>query len=168
MDLENGNAAPDNVGVHEALANSVRQINSDENSSPETEGQPLKGPLVVTLDGDQTLYSDGANFDSNPRLAFYLYQLLRHKVAVAVVTAAGYEYNVERYEHRLSGLLAYFQQRGLSEEECGQFYLVRLDRLHWKNVSQTNALTVCSLTTHSSGESVTIFFVLARTTGSIQ
>jgi IMP and pyridine-specific 5'-nucleotidase len=73
----------------------------------------------------QTLYADGKNFESNPRLAFYLYQLLKHGVAVAVVTAAGYEYNVEKYEFRISGLLHYFQQRGLNEEECGRFYLVR-------------------------------------------
>jgi IMP-specific 5'-nucleotidase len=83
----------------------------------------LQGPRLVTLDGDQTLYSDGANFESNPSLAFYLYQLLRHGVAVAVVTAAGYEYNVENYEYRISGLLHYFQQRGLNEEDCGRFYL---------------------------------------------
>jgi IMP and pyridine-specific 5'-nucleotidase len=50
---------------------------------------------------------------------------LKHGVAVAVVTAAGYEYNVEKYEFRISGLLHYFQQRGLNEEECGRFYLVR-------------------------------------------
>ena len=39
------------------------------------------------------------------------------------MTAAGYEYNVEKYEYRLSGLLHYFQQRGLTEEQCGSFYL---------------------------------------------
>lgn len=54
----------------------------------------LNGPRLISFDGDQTLYSDGENFERNPRLANYLYQLLRHGVAVAVVTAAGYEYNV--------------------------------------------------------------------------
>jgi len=83
----------------------------------------LNGPKLISFDGDQTLYSDGANFDSNPRLANYLYQLLRHGVTVAIVTAAGYEYNVEKYEYRLSGLLHYFQSRGLTDEECGRFYL---------------------------------------------
>ena len=107
--------------AHDALTFSSKELTVDD-ALLAKEG--LKGPCLVTLDGDQTLYSDGANFDSNPRLAFYLYQLLRHKVSVAVVTAAGYDYNVERYEHRLSGLLAYFEQRGLSEEECGRFYLV--------------------------------------------
>ncbi|EEC47065.1 predicted protein, partial [Phaeodactylum tricornutum CCAP 1055/1] len=83
----------------------------------------LNGPRLITFDGDQTLYADGANFDSNPRLANYLYLLLRHGVSVAVVTAAGYEYNVEKYEYRLSGLLHFFRQRGLSNAECARFYL---------------------------------------------
>lgn len=83
----------------------------------------LNGPSLITFDGDQTLYSDGSNFEGNPRLAYYLYQLLRHGVAVAVVTAAGYEYNVEKYEYRLSGLLSYFRQRGLTKEESNRFYL---------------------------------------------
>lgn len=104
--------------LHRAKAD--EDANENESCGP----QQLQGPRLVTLDGDQTLYADGATFASNPRLAFYLYQLLRHGVAVAVVTAAGYEYSVEKYEYRLSGLLQYFQQRGLSEEECGRFYLV--------------------------------------------
>lgn len=83
----------------------------------------LDGPKLISFDGDQTLYSDGANFDSNPRLANYLYLLLRHGVSVAVVTAAGYEYDVTKYEYRLSGLLHYFSNRGLTEEECERFYL---------------------------------------------
>lgn len=40
-----------------------------------------------------------------------------------MVTAAGYEYNVEKYEYRLSGLLEYFKRRGLTSEECSRFYL---------------------------------------------
>ena len=83
----------------------------------------FNGPKLITFDGDQTLYSDGANFESNPKLANYLYLLLKHGVAVAVVTAAGYEYVTEKYELRLSGLLAYFKDRGLSEEDCERFYL---------------------------------------------
>lgn len=84
---------------------------------------PFKGPKMITFDGDQTLYSDGANFESNPKLANYLYLLLRHGVTVAVVTAAGYEYEVAKYELRLSGLLAFFKERDLPEEDCARFYL---------------------------------------------
>jgi IMP and pyridine-specific 5'-nucleotidase len=42
---------------------------------------------------------------------------------VAVVTAAGYEYDVEKYEFRLSGLLRYFKSKKLTDEECHRFYL---------------------------------------------
>jgi IMP and pyridine-specific 5'-nucleotidase len=67
-------------------------------AAPATPGAPLsvsvpapafRGPRLVTFDGDQTLYSDGANFDGNPKLAEALTLLLKNGVAVAVVTAAG-------------------------------------------------------------------------------
>mmetsp|Transcript_8039 Transcript_8039/g.11067 ORF Transcript_8039/g.11067 Transcript_8039/m.11067 type:complete len:584 (-) Transcript_8039:441-2192(-) len=84
---------------------------------------PFRGPKMITFDGDQTLYSDGANFESNPQLALFLYLLLRNGVTVAVVTAAGYEYNREKYELRLSGLLAYFEEQRLPKSDCERFYL---------------------------------------------
>ena len=83
----------------------------------------FKGPKMISFDGDQTLYSDGANFDSNPKLATYLYLLLRHGVTVAVVTAAGYEYQTSKYELRLSGLLTFFQQKNLPKSDCERFFL---------------------------------------------
>jgi IMP-specific 5'-nucleotidase len=90
---------------------------------PTPMGEEFNGPKMITFDGDQTLYSDGSNFDSNPALASYLCQLLKHGVIVAVVTAAGYEYNVEKYEFRLSGLLRYFKAKELTAEECERFLL---------------------------------------------
>jgi IMP and pyridine-specific 5'-nucleotidase len=87
-------------------------------------GSPsFPGPRMITLDGDQTLYADGANFESNPTLAFYLDSLLRHGVMVAVVTAAGYEYQTDKYHVRLSGLLEYFRQGQLPSEACQRFFL---------------------------------------------
>ncbi|KAG7346596.1 IMP-specific 5'-nucleotidase [Nitzschia inconspicua] len=83
----------------------------------------FNGPKMITFDGDQTLYSDGSNFDSNPNLANYLCSLLKQGVIVAVVTAAGYEYNVEKYEFRLSGLLNYFKAKNLTAEQCERFLL---------------------------------------------
>lgn len=92
---------------------------------PPTMTASFNGPSMITFDGDQTLYSDGANFESNPKLATYLYLLLRNGVTVAVVTAAGYEYQTTKYELRLSGLLEFFQQRQplLTEEQLNRFYL---------------------------------------------
>ena len=83
----------------------------------------LPGPKLICFDGDQTLYTDGSNFDKSPKLARYLYLLLKHGVTIAVVTAAGYEYQSDKYELRLTGLLAYFQQRGLEREDLERFYI---------------------------------------------
>ena len=86
-------------------------------------GGSFLGPKLLCFDGDQTLYSDGANFEQSPKLAKYLYLLLKHGATIAVVTAAGYEYASEKYELRLSGLLAYFKERGLEEEQRSRFYI---------------------------------------------
>ena len=83
----------------------------------------MPGPKLICFDGDQTLYSDGANFEKSPKLAKYLYLLLKHGVSIAVVTAAGYEYQAIKYELRLSGLLAYFKERGLEKEHLERFYI---------------------------------------------
>jgi IMP-specific 5'-nucleotidase len=99
---------------------------SDDTSGCDSDALVLgefNGPKMITFDGDQTLYSDGSNFDSNPNLASYLCQLLKQGVIVAVVTAAGYEYNVEKYEFRLSGLLNYFKAKKLTAEQCERFLL---------------------------------------------
>jgi hypothetical protein len=80
--------------------NSVNDVvgqytNSDSDDFVESlPDRQLNGPAMITFDGDQTLYSDGENFEKNPQLANYLYQLLTHGVVVAVVTAAGYDYMV--------------------------------------------------------------------------
>lgn len=92
-------------------------------STPRSEDGRFNGPKMITFDGDQTLYSDGSNFDSNPSLASYLCSLLKQGVIVAVVTAAGYEYNAEKYEFRLSGLLNYFKAKKLTAEQCERFLL---------------------------------------------
>lgn len=81
----------------------------------------FSGPKLITFDGDQTLYSDGANFSSSEssiRLSRAITALLQNGATVAIVTAAGYEYASEKYEHRISGLLDYFRKINLSSEEC--------------------------------------------------
>ena len=102
-----------------------KQTTDDSSSDDSSDSGPLRGPSMITFDGDQTLYSDGANFESNPKLATYLYLLLRNGVTVAVVTAAGYEYQTAKYEMRLSGLLQFFRQKKplLTEEQLNRFYL---------------------------------------------
>jgi hypothetical protein len=111
-----------------------------------TPGGEFNGPKMITFDGDQTLYSDGSNFDSNPALASYLCQLLKHGVIVAVVTAAGYEYNVEKYEFRLSGLLNYFKAKNLTAEECERFLLFGGECNYLLHVSMRTPVTCRVLT----------------------
>ena len=108
----------------EGTASDVGDANHEKKSEDTiVDEQEFVGPKLVTFDGDQTLYSDGANFESNPQLANYMHLLLQHGVTVAVVTAAGYEYNIEKYEFRLSGLLAYFRDKNLAPDDCTRFYL---------------------------------------------
>jgi len=97
----------------------------EEDATSENGGEMdgFEGPKMITFDGDQTLYSDGANFESNPKLANHLYVLLLKGVTIAVVTAAGYEYESEKYTLRLSGLFAYFKEKSLPPEACARFYL---------------------------------------------
>jgi len=104
---------------------SLDGVGGGDTTNDEPTPSSFNGPSMITFDGDQTLYSDGANFESNPKLATYLYLLLRNGVTVAVVTAAGYEYQTTKYELRLSGLLHFFQQRQplLTEEQLNRFYL---------------------------------------------
>ena len=107
----------------DAIDEENNHTNINNNSDNDDSNLKFKGPKIITFDGDQTLYSDGANFESNPELANYLYLLLRHGVTLAVVTAAGYEYQTEKYEVRLSGLLAYFKEMKLPPEDCERFFL---------------------------------------------
>ena len=89
-----------------------------------TDKSSFPGPKLICFDGDQTLYSDGSNFESSgSKLAKYLYLLLKHGCYIAVVTAAGYEYQTAKYELRLTGLLAYFKDHGLDEKDLERFYI---------------------------------------------
>ena len=78
---------------------------------------------LVTFDGDCTLYSDGKDF-SNPKLARYIALLLKKGVAVALVTAAGYAHDADKYSKRLSGLLDAFRENQLSPDAAARFYVL--------------------------------------------
>ncbi|KXN72487.1 IMP-specific 5-nucleotidase [Conidiobolus coronatus NRRL 28638] len=78
---------------------------------------------LITFDGDMTLYADGKDFEHNSNLVGLLIQLLRHNLNVAVVTAAGYGDETEKYEKRLSGLLKGFKESDLTPEQLERFYV---------------------------------------------
>jgi len=115
-------ATPDPISMRKLMGRNDRSDSIIEENLPPA-SHPFPGPKLLCFDGDQTLYSDGANFDKNQKLAKYLYLLLKHGVTIAVVTAAGYEYQTMKYELRLSGLLTYFKERGLEVDDLERFYI---------------------------------------------
>lgn len=79
---------------------------------------------LITFDGDQTLYTDGSNFEDNEELARSIVALLKSGVRCAVVTAAGYGLNGPKYEIRLRGLLDRFISYNLTAEEVERFFVL--------------------------------------------
>ncbi|KAJ1732959.1 IMP 5'-nucleotidase [Coemansia biformis] len=79
---------------------------------------------LVTFDGDMTLYADGQNFEEDSALTALLVALLRRRINVAIVTAAGYGSDAARYEMRISGLLKGFAAAGLTADEVARFYVL--------------------------------------------
>eukprot|EP01031_Cornospumella_fuschlensis_P032315 gene32315-39082_t len=79
---------------------------------------------LITFDGDQTLYSDGGNFDArNDELALGIISLLCNDVKVAMVTAAGYGFDGSKYEKRVQGLLDRFIQEEMTGSQISNFHL---------------------------------------------
>jgi IMP and pyridine-specific 5'-nucleotidase len=78
---------------------------------------------LISFDGDQTLYSDGGNFDNKEGLAEGIAMLMKSGVNVAVITAAGYGLDGSKYEVRLRVLLDFFGKIGMTEEEVGRFFV---------------------------------------------
>ncbi|KAH8092728.1 hypothetical protein JL720_4887 [Aureococcus anophagefferens] len=89
---------------------------------------------VRVADGDCTLYSGGKN--STTPLAGQIERLLAAGVTVALVTAAGYGYEADKYEKRLEGLLRVFDDLAVPADALRRFYvcggecnyLLQLDR----------------------------------------
>lgn len=61
---------------------------------------------LVTFDADGTLYADGAHMQHDNEMIGHVIDLMRAGVHVAIVTAAGYPNEPERFEERFDGLLA--------------------------------------------------------------
>ena len=79
---------------------------------------------MVSFDGDQTLYSDGGNFEETSGLAYQIIELLKAGIKVVLITAANYQDQGPQYEVRLSGLLRRFAKSGLSTEEINRFHVM--------------------------------------------
>jgi len=78
---------------------------------------------LLTFDGDQTLYPDRATLGSDAPLVPLLLELLTRGVALALVTAVGFD-EAAPYEARLSGLLAALTAAGAPEALCSRVFVV--------------------------------------------
>jgi len=77
----------------------------------------------ATATGDQTLYPDRATLGSDAPLVPLLLELLTRGVALALVTAVGFD-EAAPYEARLSGLLAALTAVGAPEAICARVVAV--------------------------------------------
>eukprot|EP00884_Botryococcus_braunii_P003359 jgi/Botrbrau1/13023/Bobra.0389s0016.1 len=78
--------------------------------------ESAKDLRLITFDADGTLYADGMHMEHDNQMIRHIIHLMRHKVHVAIVTAAGYPGEAQRFEQRLKGLLTAFQQLRLPPE----------------------------------------------------
>eukprot|EP01037_Dinobryon_pediforme_P018698 gene18698-18999_t len=78
---------------------------------------------LISFDGDQTLYSDGGNFEDNDELASAIILLLKNGVKVALITAAGYGLDGSKYAQRLRGLFDRFLVEELDAAHVACFFV---------------------------------------------
>ena len=71
-----------------------------------------------------TLYADGKDFSADSQLVTLLIGLLKKDINVAIVTAAGYPRQPERYEQRLSGLLEGFKNADIPAKKLEKFFVL--------------------------------------------
>jgi IMP and pyridine-specific 5'-nucleotidase len=70
---------------------------------------------LITFDADGTLYADGHHFDTDNAMIEHIITLMRSGIEVAIVTAAGYPGQPEKFEMRVQGLLDEFKRLALPE-----------------------------------------------------
>ncbi|SBT44744.1 IMP-specific 5'-nucleotidase, putative [Plasmodium ovale wallikeri] len=77
---------------------------------------------LLTFDADETLYPDGYDFHDEV-LASYISSLLK-KMNIAIVTAASYNNDAEKYQKRLANLLKYFSKHNIEDGSYKNFYVM--------------------------------------------
>lgn len=79
---------------------------------------------LITFDADGTLYADGAHMEQDNQMIGHIINLMRSNVYVAIVTAAGYPNQPERFEQRMAGLLQAFKDLGLPPDITDRFLMM--------------------------------------------
>ncbi|KAI5068033.1 hypothetical protein GOP47_0016378 [Adiantum capillus-veneris] len=79
---------------------------------------------LITFDADGTLYADGHHIERDNKMICHIIKLLQHGAHVAIVTAAGYPGEPEKFETRFAGLLAAFEDLGLPQTITSLFHIM--------------------------------------------
>lgn len=83
---------------------------------------------LCAFDADGTLYADGAHIEHDNQMVALIVSLMRHGIYVAIVTAAGYPGEAERFEQRIEGLVNAFRRLRLPTSVTDRYHasLVKL------------------------------------------
>ncbi|KAG2486034.1 hypothetical protein HYH03_015242 [Edaphochlamys debaryana] len=79
---------------------------------------------LITFDADGTLYADGAHMEQDNQMIAHIINLMRSNVQVAIVTAAGYPGEPDKFEKRVMGLLEAFRKLKLPPEVTSRFHIM--------------------------------------------
>ncbi|KAK9861437.1 hypothetical protein WJX84_001213 [Apatococcus fuscideae] len=90
---------------------------------------------LCAFDADGTLYADGHHIEHDNQMVSLIVSLMRSGVYVAIVTAAGYPGEADRFEQRIEGLVNAFRRLRLPQVITDRFfvmggecnYLLRID-----------------------------------------
>ncbi|KAG0567738.1 hypothetical protein KC19_7G156900 [Ceratodon purpureus] len=79
---------------------------------------------LITFDADGTIYADGHHIRGDNKMIGHIVKLMRQGINVAIVTAAGYPGNAEKFEGRLAGLLEAFESLQLPPHVTRLFHVM--------------------------------------------
>lgn len=79
---------------------------------------------LITFDADGTIYADGHHIRGDNKMIGHIIKLMREGINVAIVTAAGYPGNAEKFEGRLAGLLDAFRELELPQNVTKLFHVM--------------------------------------------
>ncbi|KAL3138405.1 hypothetical protein ABBQ32_006201 [Trebouxia sp. C0010 RCD-2024] len=96
------------------------------------------GLKLITFDADGTLYADGAHMEHDSKMISHIINLMRSNVHVAIVTAAGYPGQADKFEQRVAGLTATFRKLHLPQHIMDRFHIMGGECNYLLRVSPTS------------------------------
>jgi IMP and pyridine-specific 5'-nucleotidase len=99
-----------------------------------------KDVRLVTFDADGTLYQDGKHFEDDNKMIDKIIQLMELGIHVAIVTAAGYPGQPEKFEERTRGLLDQFKKQKLPPNITKYFHVMGGECNYLLNVNESYGL----------------------------